>query len=444
MARDLRWTTLYQAKSLMRNKSWRSDANSFLLAPSPSILHRAGKVMMKMSELFFARTDGTMSAQLIHKGKNFWLIRIYKDRDPITGNKRFKTIRFVGDRRGAREELDNLLQRESRALTDEPTNLTVNELFELWFELVGENRYRENTVRGFKGNVAFDVQPCMGELKLIDVRQTHLKAMFKAMGDRGVGRNKIYLLYALVAKVFDRAVAWGFLEENPVSRVPVPRCEKNQITPMTSGELRDFIAVTDRGRHSEFFRTAVITAMRPGEINALRWPDIDFQGCLITVQRSLVWRGHPKDGWYLVSPKTERGRRQIEIPRSLSNSLLKLKGRQESRIRKLGDRYTDDGFVFANRLGRPYFRRSYIRMFKESLILAGLSKTVRFYDLRHTSATLLLQAGVNIKVVSERLGHPSRTPTPENAIYVLPDRPRGTGERIETLLEGDLEDTDTP
>jgi len=350
----------------------------------------------------------------------------------------------LGDRRGAREELDNLLQRESRTLDQETADRTVNELFDLWFELVGENRYRENTVRGFKGNVAFDVQPCLGELKLIDVTPTHLKAMFKAMADRGVGPNTIYRLYALVAKVFDRAVAWGFLEENPVSRVPVPRCERSQINPMTSGELRNFIAVTDRSLHPEFFRTAVITAMRPGEINALRWPDIDFQGCMITVQRSLVWRGHPAEGWYLVSPKTERGRRQIEIPRSLCNSLLQLKERQERRIRKLGDRYTNDGFVFANRWGRPYFRRSYIRTFKESLKRAGLSKVVRFYDLRHTSATLLLQAGVNIKVVSERLGHASVTVTLEAYIHVLPEMPRGTGERIETLLEGDLEDTDTP
>jgi len=350
----------------------------------------------------------------------------------------------LGDRKGAREELDNLLQRESRALNQEAPDRTVNELFDLWFELVGENRYRENTVRGFKGNVAFDVRPCLGELKLINVTPTHLQDMFNAMADRGVGPNTIYRLYALTAKVFDRAVAWGFLEENPVSRVPVPRREKNKVNPMAAEELRIFIAVTDRTRHPEFFRTAVVTAMRPGELNGLRWPDIDFQGCMITVQRSLVWRGHPWEGWFLVSPKTERGRRQIEIPRSLCNSLLQLKERQEGRIRKLGDRYTNDGFVFANRLGRPYFRRSYVRIFKESLKRAGLSKTVRFYDLRHTSATLLLQAGVNIKVVSERLGHASVTVTLEAYIHVLPEMPRGTGERIEALLEGDIEDTDTP
>jgi integrase len=123
---------------------------------------------------------------------------------------------------------------------------------------------------------------------------------------------------------------------------------------------------------------------------------------------------------------------------------LQLKERQEGRIRKLGDRYTNDGFVFANWWGRPYFRRSYIRTFKESLKLAGLSKTVRFYDLRHTAATLLLQAGVNIKVVSERLGHASVTVTLEAYIHVLPEMPHGTGERIEALLEGHLEDTDTP
>ena len=380
-----------------------------------------------------------MSAQLMHKGRNFWLIRIDKGPDPVTGNKRVKTVRYLGDRRGARQKLDKLLEQESRMIDQPPTEMSVNELFDLWFEIVGANRYRENTLRGFKGIVAFDVRPCIGALKLIDVTPAHLQDMFLKMTIRGVGQTHMYRLYALIAKVFDRAVAWGLLEENPMSRVPPPRPEKSQIHPMTAEELRNFISVTDRGGHSAFFRTAVITAMRPGELNALRWTDIDFESCSITVQRSLVWRGNTWEGWYLVSTKTERGRRQIQIPKSLCFSLLQLKQRQEKRIAKLGDRYTNYGFVFANRWGRPYFRRSFIRTFKEALTRAELPKKIRFYDLRHTTAILLLLLGINIKVVSERLGHASIAVTLEAYIHVLPEMSRATGERLQALLDADTE-----
>jgi site-specific recombinase XerD len=195
----------------------------------------------------------------MHKGRNFWLIRISKGLDPLTGSKRFKTVRYLGDRRGARQELDNLLEQESRMIDQPPTEMSVNELFDLWFEIIGENRYRENTLRGFKGIVAFDVRPTLGSVRVIDVNPVHLQDMFKRMASRGVGQTHMYRLYALIAKVFDRAVAWGFIENNPVSRVPVPRPEKSQIHPLTAEELRSFIRVTDRGGHSAFFRTAVVT-----------------------------------------------------------------------------------------------------------------------------------------------------------------------------------------
>jgi integrase len=150
-----------------------------------------------------------------------------------------------------------------------------------------------------------------------------------------------------------------------------------------------------------------------------------------------VWRGNTWEGWYLVSTKTERGRRQIQIPKSLCISLLQLKERQEKRIAKCGNRYSDNGFVFANRWGRPYFRRSFIRTFKEALARAELPKKIRFYDLRHTTAILLLLLGINIKVVSERLGHASIAVTLEAYIHVLPEMSRGTGERLQAFLDSD-------
>jgi integrase len=171
-------------------------------------------------------------------------------------------------------------------------------------------------------------------------------------------------------------------------------------------------------------------------MGALRWDDIDFEHGIISVQRSLVWKGYsPSEGWMLVPPKTERGRRQITIPESLTSALLVHKQRQQEAKRKLGTAYEDNNFVFANRWGRPIFPRQFVRrVFKVALARAGLPKTIRLYDLRHTCATLLLKAGEHIKVVSERLGHANISITLETYAHVLPGMQEGAATKMESLL----------
>jgi integrase len=179
----------------------------------------------------------------------------------------------------------------------------------------------------------------------------------------------------------------------------------------------------------------LVTGMRPGESYALRWEDLDFEHGTISVQRSLIWKGGPAEGWMLVEPKTERGWRQISIPRSLVESLRALRGCQDETKRKAGALYEDHGFVFANRWGRPIYPRQFIRhVFKVALVRAGLQRSIRLYDLRHTSATLLLKAGEHIKVVSERLGHASVSITLEVYVHVLPGMQAGAATRIDSLL----------
>lgn len=141
----------------------------------------------------------------------------------------------------------------------------------------------------------------------------------------------------------------------------MPRRKAKQVCALSKEETRTFLAVTDKGRHAEYFRLAVVTGMRPGEIGGLRWDDIDFEHCTVSVQRSLAWKTKSVDGWILVPTKTERGRREISIPKSLADALAGLKRRQEDVMSKTGGSYQNDGFVFANKWGRPVYPRQFVR-----------------------------------------------------------------------------------
>jgi len=369
------------------------------------------------------------------------VIRIHKSGDPLGKKGIYKTIRFEGDRNAARAELGRLLRAEIEGREITPPDISVNEYFDRWFETVAENRYRYKTLEGYKGIIAFDVRRLIGHVKLSSLQLSDIQLIFSAMTARGVCSNTQRRLFSVISTAFDSAVAWGWLEMNPLLCLEMPRCDAKEIIAMSLEEVMKLLAVTDKGRHAEYFRLAVVTGMRPGEMAGLRWGDVDFEHCTISVQRSLAWKMRFRDGWILAPPKTERGRRQITIPKSLASALADLKKRQEEARNKAGSSYQNEGFVFARKLGTPIHSRFITRVFKVALVRAALPRTIRLYDLRHTSATLLLQAGEHIKVVSERLGHSGVWITLEIYLHVLPGAQSDATNRMENLLNGDLEQT---
>ncbi len=373
-----------------------------------------------------------MSGQLIHKRKNLWLLRIQIDQDPLTKKPIFKTVKFEGHRGAARAELDRLIRALPTHSNVEPSHITVNAHLDLWFEVIAQNHYRFNTLQNYILIIALDVRARIGNMKIADVRPRDIRQILKEMTLRGVSSNTRRRLYYVISRAFEFAVRWGTLLLNPVSGVEPPRREAREMRALSETEVKGFLEVTDRGRHAEYFRTAIATGMRPGELAGLRWQDVDFEGNSISVQRSLVWKGAPAQGWLLAPPKTERGRRRITIPTSLGNSLSALRKRQDQIMIKTGASYENSDFVFTNRCGRPF--RFITKVFKVALKQAGLPKTIRLYDLRHTSATLLLKAGEHIKVVSERLGHSGIWITLDTYIHVLPGMDSDASDHIEILL----------
>jgi integrase len=181
-----------------------------------------------------------------------------------------------------------------------------------------------------------------------------------------------------------------------------------------------------------FFVLMLHTGMRPGELAGLKWSDWD--GSTLRVVRSLK---QERSGQPRILGPTKTGKPKVIPLGTRSRAALQVQRRLQAAQRLLmGSAYSDEGFVFTNEVGRPIeFANIRERHFKPLLVALGLPP-IRLYDLRHTCASLLLAAGENVKVVSERLGHVNATVTMNVYAHVLPGMQAEASERLDRLLSG--------
>ncbi len=163
-----------------------------------------------------------MAGQLIAKGKDKWLLRVYQGKDTVTGKRRYRSVTFIGGKNQARVELDRLLQLQKEGHAFKPTQMTVNEFFDRWFEMVAANRYSYKTYENYKGIIAYDVRSLIGQVELPKLKPTHIQSIFTAMKERGVCSNTRRRLYSVISTAFDWAVSWGALELNPTTHIEIP------------------------------------------------------------------------------------------------------------------------------------------------------------------------------------------------------------------------------
>jgi integrase len=177
---------------------------------------------------------------------------------------------------------------------------------------------------------------------------------------------------------------------------------------------------------------AVTTGMRQSELLGLTWSDVDLDAGTVHVRRQLIWT--PGRGPSFSEPKTAKGRRVIRLPHIAAEALRAHRRQQLEERLALGAAWEDHDLVFPNEVGRPVERNNLVkRSFLPLLAKAGLPR-IRFHDLRHTAATLLLSLGEHPKVVQERLGHSTISVTLDVYSHVLPDLQRQAASKLDGLF----------
>ena len=373
-----------------------------------------------------------MAGQIISRGKNVWLVRIYLGRDE-TGKRIYLNKTIHGPRKAAQAWLNQRLTERDAGIAVKPAQQTLNEYLDRWLETAVKPKVRPKTWMGCRSLLHNHIRPALGARPLAKIKPLEVQQAFQDMIDRGLSARTIEYTRMVLRQAFKQAIQWRLLTFNPCDGVQIPRRQRREMQALSPEQARRFLVVARGTRYGMLFELAITTGLRPSEYLALKWEDIDFERGTLSVVRSLD--AMPGGGYRLEETKTRNSRRVVKLLPGVLRALLEHRQAQQRLREEAGERWNEQGFVFTNAEGGPLdghnlSSRHLRRILKE----AGLPQ-IRLYDLRHTAATLALSAGVPVKVVSEMLGHSSVALTLDVYSHVLPHMQEDAARRMAALLE---------
>jgi integrase len=223
----------------------------------------------------------------------------------------------------------------------------------------------------------------------------------------------------------------GLVPRNATEAVKPPQVRREETRPLTPEQVRTLFGAAKGDRLEALYVLAVTTGLRQGELLGLKWDDVDMEAGTLQVRRTLTTA---KGGPVLSAPKTKGSRRTVKLSQTALEALTSHLERQLEEIDRVGSLWRENGLIFASEVGEPLDRRDLTtHRFKPLLRRAGLPQ-IRFHDLRHTCATLLLSKNVNPKVVSEILGHATIAITLDTYSHVLPTMQESAAKAMEEAL----------
>jgi integrase len=211
-------------------------------------------------------------------------------------------------------------------------------------------------------------------------------------------------IHGLLHKALDDAVKWGPVGRNVCDLVERPRLEEKEKPLLNKDQALTLLESVKQHRLGVVLLVDLTTGIRRGELLALRWSDVDLEKGTLFVSKTVDYIPHY--GYVENGAKTKAGKRTIKLPAFVVEILKTHKEKQHALKANAGDKWIEKDLVFCGLTGN-YFSPNYLlRLFKKVLVDAGLPH-MRFHDLRHSAATILLAMGIHPKVVQELLGHSS-------------------------------------
>ncbi len=373
-----------------------------------------------------------MAGQIRKRGDRTWLVRVYLGRDPTNGSRKWLSRTVHGTRKDAEALLHRLLREKDLGAITRPSTVTLGEYLERWLDDVARHRVRPSTLHSYREQLRRWVYPLLGRRRLCDLAPVEVQDLYRRLLERGLAPASVRRVHARLKTALRQAVRWGLIPANPLDRVDPPRIPRREMRALSPEQARRFLEAARQDRFAPLWWLLLETGLRPAEALALRWEDVDLERGVVYVVRSLTWAGRE---WRFEEPKTPKARRSILLSPGLTGALRAHRRAVLEQRMRAGPLWQDLDLVFPSAAGTPLdLKNLRDRHFRAVAERAGLPRDFRMYDLRHTSATLLLLAGEHPKVVAERLGHATVHMTLDTYSHVLPTLQRRATEKMARLL----------
>jgi integrase len=299
-----------------------------------------------------------------------------------------------------------------------------------WLELV-KPTLKHKTYDAYEGFTRVHLIPRLGHIKLNKLTTEHINGAWARMLKEGHSPTLIEHCYLRLSKALHDAIERKLIVTNPMQFVSKPRVEPKEMNPLSLEDIARVLEVAKDTEYYSIIHTAIHTGMRRNELLGLRWKDINLDESVLHLNRSIY---RAKGGvTEHQTTKTKSASRAIDLTPSSAIHLRKLWELQCGDALVYEYKVTENSPVFIRRTGEPLLPTTVTHGFKKIVKKLGLDN-VRFHDLRHTHATVMLLQGVHPKVVQERLGHSKMSTTMDLYSHVMPSMQKDAVKKFELAL----------
>ena len=391
------------------------------------------------------------------------------------GKRRRKTI-YGRTKREVQDKLRDTVQRVGRGEPPIREQVTVASYLERWLaDKKGEVRPR--TYESYEQVVRNHLAPGLGRIRLAKLGPSDVAAWLRHQEEKGVSARTRRYVRSVLRSALNQALRWELVSRNAAALTTPPRYRPREIHPLSPGQARMLLGAVSGHRLEALISVGLALGLRLGEALGLRWIDVDLDKRELTVRQTLERSGGDaasrkrltaerrrllaqlaatqdrsarkrigaaladvrlrlakvRTTVRLAEPKTTRSRRTITIPGLVVASLSAHHERQREERLAAGAKWHDSGLIFTTPIGTPLDGRNVNRLFKAILRDAELP-AIRYHDLRHTAATLLLAQGVDPRTIMETLGHSQISLTLNTYAHVVPSLQREAAAKIDAIL----------
>jgi integrase len=371
-------------------------------------------------------------ATIRERSKGTFTIQIFLGRDPKTWKENNYIETVKGTKTDAKRRVSELEHQFNTGAVINPSKYTIRHALEDWLKNHGEVNIRATTLAGYKIIVNKHLIPSLGSIPLHKFQATHLEAYYadkRESGNRtngkGLSNTTIKHHHRVLSEAIRYAVRMDRVARNVCEAVRPPKTDTKEMNYLTEGQIKQVLEASKGSRYYELYYLAIWTGMRRSELLGLRWSDVEN----LTISVNQV--AHHIEGGHMVytEPKTNSSKRTLDIhPRTA----LVLQVYRQSK-EQMGIVCKDNDIVFSDPDGSLLLPDTVSHCFGKLMRQLGI-EDVRFHDLRHTHATMMLKLNINAKIIQARLGHSSYQVTMDIYAHLMSDSQIGAIEAFEDHL----------